>query len=689
MPLMTWRLGDWLRLYKKGIRHRRRPLSRPIGGESLESRALLAGTAIVSGLTFIDANGNGDSDNGEVVVRGIVVTLTGTSDASETVNASATTDADGTFTFIRVPAGTYTLTAQPGDKLVGPAVTATVVVGASDDEVNENLAVGPLKPTVISLRQFLNTSTTETFPFAAAGDGRDAASNDAPTVLANANLDITMTSSASPTATNVDLAGIFTDANFDNSEVRFRTSAGNINVELYDKDTPITVANFYEYANSGRYNDTIFHRLVDDFVLQGGGFKFDDASNTFPSVTTDPTIKNEPDTVNRSNLANTIAMAKLGGDPDSASSQFFFNLADNRGTSPNGLDFQNGKFTVFGKIAGTTPSPTTPVTNSVLLDLADTAISNRSTTNSAFGELPLNNYTGTTFPTDATPNNFLRILGIDTVRRDESLTYTLMSGNSAVATIDTSLLTATIVNHRLKVTPKAGQSGQADIVVKATDQFGDSVTTSFHVHIPPAANVAPTATVGLSPAAPLVNSTLTATATTADGNNNPVNLTYVWKVGTTTVKTTSATTSLTDTLDLNTVTRSAQDTVTVEVTPNDGFVDGAKVTSSRVIDTGNSAPTTTVLLTPSGPMSTDLLTAEATASDANGHPVTLSYVWKVNSTIVKQTPGTSSLTDTLDLSSSSVTDIISINAGDIISVEVTPNDGMTNGSPKTVSTTVV
>ena len=360
MPLMTWRLNDWLGFYKAGIRHRRRPLSRPASAastERLEDRALLAGNAIVSGLTFVDADGDGVKDTGELAARGIVVTL---SSAGTGFNESVTTTTDGSFTFFRVPAGTYTLTALPGDQLSGATVTANNVTVGETGTVTQNLAMKGLKPTILSLREFRNTTTPESLPFATAGTGRTG--NLAPTVVGTASSDVTFTTAASPTAKTVDLAGIFTDQDFQNSEVQFRTSAGNINVELFDPATPITVANFYEYATSGRYDDTIFHRLATGFVLQGGGFSFNDTANTFPSVSIDPTIQNEF-SATRSNLASTVAMAKLGGDPNSASSQFFFNLANN---SAN-LDGQNGGFTVFGKIVGATN--TTTVSDPVLNDL--------------------------------------------------------------------------------------------------------------------------------------------------------------------------------------------------------------------------------------------------------------------------------------------------------------------------------
>jgi len=681
MPLMTWRLGDWLGFYKQGIRNRRRPLSRRVAIERLEPRALLAGTAIVRGVTFIDANGSGDTgqegDEGEIVVRGIVVTL---SNEGNTFNESVTTNANGEFRFFRVPAGTYTLTAQPGTQLTGSTVSVFGVMVDESGEVKENIAMGELKPTVVSLRQFLNTSTTETIPFESAGSGR--IGNAIPTVVGTSSSELVFTTSGA--AENVDLAGSFTDDDFENSEVQFQTSAGNINVELFDEEAPITVANFYEYADLDRYDDTIFHRLVDNFVLQGGGFSFNDADNTFPEVVEDPMIQNEF-SATRSNLASTIAMAKLGGNANSASSQFFFNLGNN---SAN-LDNQNGGFTVFGRIVGTTS--TTTVTDSVLNDLvtpggtSNTAITDQvaSTGNSALNALPLDDYSGASFPTDATPDNFLRILDIVTVRRNEKFSYSVVSVN-AVAPTTTSPVTAAIVNHRLVITPVDNASGVADIVVRATDLSGESVTRTFKVRVVPAGNTAPVATVALTPAQPLVNSTLTATATATDGDSNPVSLTYVWKVGSTVVKTTPATSSLTDTLNLSTInTEAAGSVITVEVTPTDGFVDGTTVNATRTIAASNSAPTATVALSPVSPLVNSVVTATATATDVNGQDVKLTYVWKVGTTTVKTTSDTSSLTDTLNLST--ITEDV---VGAVVTVEVTPNDGSLNGTTVSATGTV-
>ncbi len=127
--------------------------------------------------------------------------------------------------------------------------------------------------------------------------------------------------------------------------VRLTTSLGAIDIVLYDDAAPRTVANFLAYVNSGAYKNSFFHRSVAGFVIQGGGFVWNDATNSARAVPTNPPLVNEF-SASRSNRRGTIAMAKLGGNPDSATSQWFINLADN---SAN-LDNQNGGFTVFGEV---------------------------------------------------------------------------------------------------------------------------------------------------------------------------------------------------------------------------------------------------------------------------------------------------------------------------------------------------
>jgi cyclophilin family peptidyl-prolyl cis-trans isomerase len=142
---------------------------------------------------------------------------------------------------------------------------------------------------------------------------------------------------------------------FGGTLAQFRTVLGDIEVELYDQDKPVTVQNFIRYARSGAYAHAFFHRCIPNFVVQGGGFAVADPqsqaafslSGTFPVPTTAP-ITNEFNVGPRlSNVYGMIAMAKTS-DPNSATSQFFFNLTNNAAS----LDDTNnsGGFTVFGRV---------------------------------------------------------------------------------------------------------------------------------------------------------------------------------------------------------------------------------------------------------------------------------------------------------------------------------------------------
>ena len=128
--------------------------------------------------------------------------------------------------------------------------------------------------------------------------------------------------------------------------VQIRTVFGDIEVELYNQDKPVTVQNFLQYVQSGRYANEFSHRLVPGFVLQGGGFTL--SNNVISAIPTFPPITNEFSVGQKfSNVRGTIAMAKLGGDTNSATSQWFFNLVDNPSLdAPNTNDF----FVVFGHV---------------------------------------------------------------------------------------------------------------------------------------------------------------------------------------------------------------------------------------------------------------------------------------------------------------------------------------------------
>ena len=104
--------------------------------------------------------------------------------------------------------------------------------------------------------------------------------------------------------------------------VKIETTMGLITLELEGEKAPDTVANFVQYVEDGFYDGTIFHRVIDGFMIQGGGLDAD-----MNSKTTRAAIKNEADN-GLSNLAATVAMARTG-DPHSATAQFFINVKDN------------------------------------------------------------------------------------------------------------------------------------------------------------------------------------------------------------------------------------------------------------------------------------------------------------------------------------------------------------------------
>jgi uncharacterized protein (TIGR03437 family) len=134
--------------------------------------------------------------------------------------------------------------------------------------------------------------------------------------------------------------------------VQFQTNLGNINVTLRPDVAPLTVANFLNYVNTGGYTNTIIHRNVPGFVIQGGGWQL--LNGTPTQLTANASVNNECPTAASgprcalSNVRGTIAMAKVGGMPNSASDEWFFNTANSNAAT---LDFSNGGYTVFGQVA--------------------------------------------------------------------------------------------------------------------------------------------------------------------------------------------------------------------------------------------------------------------------------------------------------------------------------------------------
>ncbi len=124
--------------------------------------------------------------------------------------------------------------------------------------------------------------------------------------------------------------------------IRMTTSMGDVVLELDTENAPVTTENFLAYVDDGHYDGTIFHRVIDGFMIQGGGFTPD-----MKQKRTRPGIANEW----RNGLKNrrgTIAMARLGGKPDSATAQFFINVKDNAFLDQPQSD--GAAYAVFGKV---------------------------------------------------------------------------------------------------------------------------------------------------------------------------------------------------------------------------------------------------------------------------------------------------------------------------------------------------
>ena len=125
--------------------------------------------------------------------------------------------------------------------------------------------------------------------------------------------------------------------------VLLQTSMGDIKLELYPEKAPATVANFVSYVNAGHYNGTIFHRVIGNFMIQGGGFDKD-----MQQKPTQAPIKNEANN-GLKNDSGTIAMARTQ-DPHSASSQFFINVVNNDFLNYKSENVQGWGYAVFGKV---------------------------------------------------------------------------------------------------------------------------------------------------------------------------------------------------------------------------------------------------------------------------------------------------------------------------------------------------
>lgn len=282
--------------------------------------------------------------------------------------------------------------------------------------------------------------------------------------------DLAVPAAAAPAA--IPLAGRFDDTAITGTVVRLTTNApaphDRFYVELFDqagparaRTTPQTVANFLAYADEGRYANTIVHRSVGGFVVQAGGFTAPTAPYGGPGgaptvMAKKAAVVNEP---GNTNIRGTIAMAKVGGDPNSATNQWFLNLADNS----SNLDNQNGGFTAFGRVLGNGMAAVdamaaVPTYNAAGYYGAYGAAVYPNGENGAFTEMPLRDIPNPIpNPLVVQPAQFVTV---PSVSRVGELVYTVTSSNPA-------LVAASLGDGVLRLDHAPGQSGTAVITVRA------------------------------------------------------------------------------------------------------------------------------------------------------------------------------------------------------------------------------
>ena len=278
------------------------------------------------------------------------------------------------------------------------------------------------------------------------------------------------------------------------------TSSQPVDIQLFDNVVLNTVNNFLSYMDDGSYNHLFINRSVKDFVIQAGGYTFDPALGGFTitatnqfngglqPVTAKPSIVNE---FKLSNLRGTLAMAKLSGQPDSATSEWFINLADN-----TFLDTSNGGFTVFGKVLDNGMTVIDPVAAIPVFNLAS-----QLNNNGAFAQTPLLNFTNNLTVQNITAgnlvflNNFRHLFKItdtvdfgdavagSTVQKDVVITNT---GTTSLTTghMDTSTISppfSLLANNCENITLAAGAN--CKVSIKFSPATADYFVSTMNVTI--------------------------------------------------------------------------------------------------------------------------------------------------------------------------------------------------------------
>ncbi len=279
--------------------------------------------------------------------------------------------------------------------------------------------------------------------------------------------------------TTLDLSQNFDDPLTTGQIARFEFAddslgGGVTEVLLFDQageGAPETVANFVNYVEDNDYANSIIHRLVPGFIVQGGGFAVDPELNFAPVLDAIEEIPADPAVVNefspsRSNTRGTIAMAKLGNDPNSATNQWFFNLNEN---SAN-LDNQNEGFTVFGEVLTTEDlAPIDAIAELQTFDVRGNFQQSVPEFAGAFSDLPL--------VVEGAEN--LALVGINnvTLLQEPELEFAVIKNSNP------DLVNATVNDGELVLDYADDGRGIAEITISATDLQGDTVEDKFIVAV--------------------------------------------------------------------------------------------------------------------------------------------------------------------------------------------------------------
>lgn len=270
----------------------------------------------------------------------------------------------------------------------------------------------------------------------------------------------TVTSTENASATTIDLTQYFKDPTITGTAVVMHTSQGDIPLDLFTSQTPQTVANFLSYVTSGAYDNTVIHRAIPGFLVQGGSY--------YPDQSAVPVGSPVPSEAGISNTLGTIAAALTDG-PGTATSGWFINDGNNSTALDGSSD--GGPFTVFGQVIyNGMKDVVTPIANLPKGIVQPTFTPDTSLGDPSGGVLPLQNYSGGSI----TPANYVTITSIQEI--PSGLAFTATSSN-------TSLVVPTISDGTLSLNYQPNQTGIASITVEATDLGGKTVHQTFEVAV--------------------------------------------------------------------------------------------------------------------------------------------------------------------------------------------------------------